>query len=90
MGRYLGKGRDTVEDCRVLDITYLHRHEMLTPGYSSTLYWLRNDVRVASIITCAVDNAVILNYRHQSRHNSEWQDVEQRVPLNWTDCNYGG
>jgi hypothetical protein len=90
MGRYAGSGRDTVEESRVIDISYLHRHHMLAPGYSSTLRWFRNEEQVAFINIRATGNAIVLSYRYRSGHGSDWQDVEQRVPLDWTECNYGG
>jgi len=89
MGRYPGLGRDMVEDGRALDVFYLRRHGLLAPGRSSTMRWLRNDVEVASIGTRAVEGAIILSYRHCG-YGEDWQNVEQRVPLVWTPCHFGG
>nr|VFJ43309.1 MAG: hypothetical protein BECKDK2373B_GA0170837_100522 [Candidatus Kentron sp. DK] len=44
---------------------------------------------MASISVRAESDRIILNYRHQ-RGNSEWEDKNYPVRLDWTDCNFGG
>jgi hypothetical protein len=35
-------------------------------------------------------DAVVLIYRARSLLAAEWKYVEQRVPITWTNCNFGG
>ena len=35
------------------------------------------------------ENRMILNYRHRP-HGGEWEDVEQDISFDRTQCNYGG
>ena len=35
-------------------------------------------------------DAVLLTFRHRSWGETEWQSVEQRVPITWTACHLGG
>ncbi len=44
----------------------------------------RINVRVESLET------IILSFRSRSYWQDEWESVEQRVPIDWTACNYGG
>ena len=73
-----------------LDVYYLHRHGMLTPGHASSLHWNRNGERVASIGMWAEAGRIVLKYRSRPRGAEEWQDMEYPVALDWTACNFGG
>ena len=33
---------------------------------------------------------LVLLFRHRSGPGSEWEDVKETVPLEWTPCNFGG
>lgn len=92
MGGY-GSGRQggkrTTNGMWRLDVHYLHRHGMLTPGRVSDLSWSRNGERLASIGVWAEAGRVILKYRSRPR-GGEWEDKEYPVPLEWTDCHFGG
>jgi hypothetical protein len=35
-------------------------------------------------------NEITLSYRHRDRWRDEWQTVNQRVPIVWTPCRFGG
>jgi hypothetical protein len=35
-------------------------------------------------------DAVVLIYRVRSLLTAEWKSVEQRVPITWTNCHFGG
>ena len=89
MGRYAGSGRTTVDGSCAIDVFYMRRHGLLTPGHSFTLSWSHNGKKVSSIGGYNVDGAVILKYRHRT-FGGEWEDVEQLVPLEWTPCHFGG
>ncbi|MDA2934410.1 hypothetical protein MYX82_08705 [Acidobacteria bacterium AH-259-D05] len=88
---YRWSKKDTVDGCRSVDIRRWHREGLLRPGTSSSWAWLDEDgQKKAEIRMCVMLGMVKLVYRCRSTGESEWQDVEESVPLDWTCCNYGG
>ena len=90
-GNWFQNGRSTVEGCRSIDVRSWKRDGFI-PGPSwFTSQWLRDGEKVASIgVRVAGRHEVILSYRSQSYGEDEWEDVEQRIPLDWTSCHLGG
>jgi hypothetical protein len=88
-GRRYQCGRDTTSDLRSLDLKYLQREGLLTPGRSCSLTWTRLGQTEASISVRAEADRLVLNYRHQSGGN-DWRPMECAVPLNWSTCDFGG
>jgi hypothetical protein len=86
MGRWNKKG--TVEEHKRLDIRYLYRHDMLTPGFHS-IGWSRWGESAGNITFQASELALTLIYRFRG-YGQEWEDVRQDVPLDWTPCHFGG
>ena len=88
-GRYAGGGKRTVESCRSIDVLDWHRQGFLRSPRSFSCAWTRNGEQVASINVETRHDFVILKYR--SRQSGEgWTDVEQRYPVVWTPCRFGG
>jgi hypothetical protein len=92
MGGY-GSGRQggkrTTSGCYQLDVRYLQRAGLLTPGRSITLNWSRNGEQVATIQARTEAEHVTLIYRHKSGGN-DWQPMDYPVRLEWTRCTLGG
>ena len=89
-GRHWHYGaKDTTRDYRSLDVRYLKRHNLLTPGCTSTLRWSRNGVDNGSIKFTAEVDRIILDYRH-CRNNDNWVSENYPIKLSWSDCNVGG
>jgi len=86
--RYQG-GKHTTTDMRALDVRYLHRQGLLTPGRTSNLTWSRCGDIIASIQIVAQDKQLLLSYRYQ-RLNSEWENMDYPVNLEKTMCHLGG
>jgi hypothetical protein len=89
MARYAGGGKNTVEGCQFIDVLEWHRR-----GYLRAPRWFswtltRDSERVASINVETQTHAVTLKYRSRS-YGEDWSDVEQRVPIAWTPCRFGG
>ncbi len=84
----------TTGECHSLDVRYLHREGLLTPGRWFSLRWSRAGRQTGSIRGAVEGNArperVILLYRHRSGTAGEWEDIREAVPLAWTPCNFGG
>lgn len=89
-GRRCQYGKDTTEGSRPLDIRKLHRAGFLKPGRLFGWQWTINDRPVADIDFRVEVHSVVLLYRHRSRGNTEWQDVEQAISLDRTSCAFGG
>jgi len=88
-GRRNQDGRLTTCESRPLDIRQLHRNGLLMPGKSFGWSWTCNGEKMASIHIRVEPGYVVLRYRIQGR-DSEWQQKEYPVYLEWTDCNLGG
>lgn len=74
---------------RTLDVRYLQREGILTPGRTSNLDWSRCGNIIASIQIIAQADCVVLSYRYQ-KFGSDWQDMEYPIYFEKTNCNFGG
>jgi hypothetical protein len=86
--------KTTTGECHSVDVRYLHREGLLTPGRRFSLRWSRAERETGSI-RGVVDGTepperVILTYRHRRSPSGEWEDVREPVRLSWTACNFGG
>ena len=88
-GRRDQGGKDTTDDCHILDVRLFQRDGVLVAGRSFTTNRMRNGKAVASIQMRSEADRVILDYRHQ-RGGGEWKSQNYPVQIEWTPCNYGG
>lgn len=97
MGGY-GSGRPrertTVEGCLALDVRWLARRGLLTPGETSIVTWSREDTQLASIgATVTRDSGhgmrIELYYTH-TPHAERPEDVRYSVSVEHTSCHAGG
>jgi hypothetical protein len=88
-GGHNWKGAGTVEGTRSLDVMRLARARYLTGAIVGGWKWTYQDGTTASIGMIGGRDAVTLKYRVQS-NGEEWQSVNQRVPIRWTPCRFGG
>ncbi len=88
-GRRNQDGRPTTSEKCPLDIRQLHRSGLLIPGKSFGWSWTCNGEKMASIQIRIESGYVILRYKIQGR-DSEWEQKDYPVYLEWTDCNLGG
>jgi hypothetical protein len=89
MARYAGGGKATVESCRSIDVLDWYRRGYLQSPQWFSWAWTRDGERVASISVQTERRCVTLKYRNRS-YGDDWSDVEQRVPVAWTPCRFGG
>jgi hypothetical protein len=78
-----------IESYQRLDIRYFHKNKLLTPGRYSTFSWTRGGEPSGNINVKVENDCLRLIYRYRD-YGEEWQDVKERVYLDWTRCNYGG
>jgi hypothetical protein len=67
-----------------------HREGRLHAGQSFMCSWTWHGEPSGSINVRTELDAVVLTYRARSRGATEWKSIEQRVPLTWTPCHFGG
>lgn len=84
---YWAKG--TTDDHHALDVRKLQRDGILTPGRSCGWSWLVSGKEVASIGIRTTAASVLLSYRIKTEEGA-WHNMEYVVPLEWTNCHYGG
>jgi hypothetical protein len=90
MARPAYGGRTTCESCKSIDVRRWHREGLLRAGQSFSCSWTRAGAPSGSIGVQPQADGVVLAFRHQSRGDTEWQPVEQRVAITWTACHLGG
>ena len=89
-GGHNWKGGGTVEGSRSLDVMRLERSGYLSSAQRlGSWRWVDSDGTTGSIQVCGGRRVVILDYRVRS-HGEDWQLVQQRVPIRWTPCRFGG
>ncbi|MEQ8652422.1 MAG: hypothetical protein RIC87_08160 [Kiloniellales bacterium] len=88
-GRRAGFGCMTVEDCRALDVSRLHREGCLQPGWQGLWQWTRDGEVVASIQLKAGTEGLSLAYSWRIGDDA-WQPVRETVPIERLPCRFGG
>jgi hypothetical protein len=88
-GGHNWKGGGTVEGTRSLDVMKLSRAGYLANSTVGAWQWTYHDGTVASVGIGGGRDAVSLRYQHKS-YGADWRSVEQRVPIRWTPCRFGG
>ena len=89
MARYAGGGKTTVESCRSIDVLDWNRRGCLRSPHRFSWAWKQDGKRVASINVETERHRVILRYRSRP-YGEGWTDLQQRFPVEWTSCRFGG
>ena len=77
------------EDYYHLDLAWLQRRRILTPGRKSVVTWSSCGSRTGAIKIAAAEHAILLVYRTRE-YGEEWQDVKQLVVFKTTATAFGG
>lgn len=89
MGRYPGLGKNTVEYCRFIDILCWNRRGYFQTSRRFSWEWTGwgQDARID-----VETQHYCVTLRHRTLDNDDvwWDDGEQRVPIQWTACRFGG
>ena len=86
---YRWDSKSTTESQHRIDIRWLKKHGYLYQNSFGSLSWSRRGEQTGSIRYRMEEYRMILNYRHRP-HGGEWEDVEQDISFDRTQCNYGG
>lgn len=96
MGRWSWSDRNTVEECLCIDIPWLSRHGYFCGFKSGGIEWKNSLGEVTSSVSIQVSvvgsfggNYVRLQYT-QTGHTGEKVELDYKVQLVSTPCNYGG
>lgn len=88
-GGHNAKGTGTVESTRSIDVMRLRRACFLVSARRAGWRWSYPDGSSANIDIEDGRDAIVLRYRIKS-HSEDWKSVEQRVPIRWEQCRFGG
>jgi hypothetical protein len=90
MARDAYGGRTTCESCNSIDVRRWHREGRLRAGQWFSCSWTWGDEPSGSISVRTETDAVVLMFRSRCPGDSEWMSVDQRVPITWSTCHFGG
>jgi hypothetical protein len=85
----LGLTADLCHRAHSIDLDWLRRKRLLTPGRWSTLTWSVRGEKTGSIQLTLVQDGLKLSYRAR-QHGEDWQQIAEVVPLIETPTNFGG
>jgi hypothetical protein len=88
-GGHNWRGTGTVEGTRSLDVMKLARAGYLTDSRVGTWQLTNRDGATANIGVVGGRDSITLDYRVRSG-GDQWQSVNQRAPIRWTPCRFGG
>lgn len=93
MGRWTYSNRDVVEECRVVDISFLKKHGFLKSSREGLLKWANSAGKENSITVQSLVNeepvSIIFTYKI-TNPPEEREDMNYKLELTKTPCNYGG
>lgn len=91
-GRYYhwGGSKSTVESTNAISVNWLKEQGYFESARRGGVSWTRGG-RPAGDIQVLSDppHTMVFTYRSRSG-DGPWENVEERVAISWTDCNYGG
>jgi hypothetical protein len=90
MARSFLSARDTCGSCKSIDIRCWYREGQLVAGHSFRWSWTCLGEPSGTISVRVVEDAIVLIYRARALLAAEWKPIEQRVPITWTNCHFGG
>jgi hypothetical protein len=98
MSRYSWSSRDTVEECKCLDIFWLRQQRFLLYPQNGTLKWTRGSGEVNGSIGFEVhldpdfesQNYIRLIYTCSNRFSEQKKDLDYKIKLVKTPCYFGG
>jgi hypothetical protein len=90
MSRCGSRKRPTVEGCLLIDVRRWHRDGLLRSGRTVSWSWYRRGKPLGTIEVTPTCNAAVLQVRWLGSKQEKSNPNEQRVPLVWTRCHFGG
>jgi hypothetical protein len=88
-GGHNWKGGGTIDCARSLDVMKLARAGYLAGRKMGSWRWNYRDGSTASVLIAGGLDTITLDYRVKSP-GQDWQSVNQRIPIRWEPCRFGG
>jgi hypothetical protein len=88
-GRWRGRGRETVESYRCLDVNRLSMMGYLRPGLSSVYHWTDGNELASIKLHAAEAGRLHLSYR-VCVGDEKWKEVAEIIPIVRVACRLGG
>ena len=73
-----------------IDVRHWHRTGRLSAGQTFPWAWTCAGEQSGSIKVRTEEDALVFIYAARSLLVAKWKPVEQRVPITWTECHFGG
>jgi hypothetical protein len=89
LSRWPFGGRDTCEFYKSIDVRRWSREGRLRAGQQFSWSWTSGGEPSGTIKVRTEADAVVLLYRVRS-FLAGWKSIEQRAPITWTNCHFGG
>jgi hypothetical protein len=90
LSRWPFGGRDICELYKSIDVRRWHREGRLHAGHQFSWSLGSGGEPSGTIKVRSEVDAVVLMYRARSFLAAGWKPIEQRVPVTWTNCHFGG
>lgn len=81
--------KTTTEEVKRIDIRHMRKNSLLKPNTRGDLRWTFRGEPSGNIRYTCYQHELQLHFRYR-QNDSDWQHVEQRIPIERTPCNYGG
>lgn len=81
--------KTTLEETRRIDIRFMKKRGLLSPGSRGTFQWSREGEHAGDVGFHCHQDSLQINYRYRGESN-DWQSIEQCIHFERTPCNYGG
>ncbi len=86
---YHGSNRVTTEEVKQIDIRWFNKQGYLKRNTEGTLSWNQGGEPSGKIGFQMFNDRMTLNYRYQI-NGGDWQEVQEEIYFDKTECNYGG
>ena len=93
MGRYSYSSRKTVSECETVDVFWLNQHDYFRGYKSGVIEWKRGDKVTSSIgieVNVLDHSYMRLYYTQTNRFTGKKTELDYKVRLVTTPCNFGG
>lgn len=81
--------RKTLEECHRIDVRYMYKRGLLKEGMAGSLSWTTRGEPSGSISYRSYGSSLVLPYAFTAG-DSEPEQIEDQIRVEWTPCNYGG
>lgn len=89
-GSHRDRGAKRTGSMREIDLSWLSKRKLLTPGVQTKLSWNRNDEPAGEIRFRALYHGIQLEYKFRSGEEHNWETVNETIHYGYTDTPFNG